>query len=104
MDVRKPLAIAVKLLILVLVAALWVGGPFAAFFAPSPVVFVEERVQETKTVETSVKLTEASPVPDSPRSTRRAHTSRGEPQPAKRPSVPIRNVLRAAPLVVRLRL
>lgn len=102
--VRKPLAVAVNLLVVVLVGALWIGAPFAAVFAPSPAVLVEERAEETKTVETLVKLSTVSPVPSAPRSIRRDHAFRGEPQPAKRPGAPRKNALRAAPLVVRLRL
>lgn len=105
MSLQRVLASSLDLLILALVLALWAGAPFSAFFAPSPTVFVEERVEEaSKTVEVSVKLAEATPDGESSRSLRPSSSARGEPQPAKRPDHPNRNALRAAPLVVRLRL
>lgn len=105
MGLQRALASSLNVLILALAVALWAGGPFATFFAPSPTVVVEERVEEaSKTLETSVKLAEIAPVAESNRALRRSHPCRGEPQPAKRPASPIRNALRAAPLVVRLRL
>lgn len=100
----RTVTFTTNLLLLALVVALWVGAPFSAFFAPSPVAFVEERVEESKTSEVSVKLPTAAPHAESARYASRGRAGRGEPQPAKRPATPIRNCLRAAPLVVRLRL
>lgn len=101
---RLAVGLSLNLLILALVLALWAGAPLAAFFAPSPVVIVEERVETSKTVETSVNLHDVAPSSDPSRSLARSRPGRGEPQRPRLQATPSRNALRAAPLVVRLRL